>query len=127
MRIGRLAWFIVLLAGTSCSDKIITMVRSKQFQQEWQFTENGKTNWQPAVVPGLVQTDLINNKKIEDPLFDQNELKLQWISETDWQYKTTFEVVDTLLKYKYVDFIFKGIDTYATITVNDSVLVRTDN
>lgn len=127
MKILRLLILLFLFAFSSCSDKLITMVNTRPFLQDWQFCESGKNEWLPATVPGLVQTDLLRNKKIEKPLFNENELKLQWISETDWQYKARFEVTDSLLKYKVVDFIFKGIDTYATVLLNDSVLVRTDN
>ena len=127
MKILRLFIFLVIVSCSSCSDKIITMVNTRPFLPNWQFCENGKNDWLPATVPGLVQTDLLQNKKIEEPLFDENELKLQWISETDWRYKAVFQVNDSLLKYKIVELIFKGIDTYATVYINDSTLLKTDN
>jgi len=127
MKIHRIIAIFCVVLLAACSDKIIRIVRTTPFQPEWQFTEAGKNDWQKAEVPGLVQMDLLRNGKIHDPLFDNNEQKLQWISETDWKYKAVFQVNDSILKFKAVDFIFKGIDTYATVKLNDSVLVKTDN
>ncbi len=115
----------ILFSG--CADKIIRIVRTVPFQPEWQFNEAGKNNWLPAKVPGVVQMDLLRNNKIEPPLFENNEQQLQWISDTDWKYRAVFNVSDTLLKFKGIDFIFKGIDTYSTVFLNDSVLLMTNN
>ncbi len=111
----------------SCADKIISIVKTKPLQSQWEFSEAGKNNWNPAIVPGLVLTDLLKNGKIEQPLFEENEQKLQWIHESDWVYRTDFEISDSLLKFKAIDFIFKGIDTYASIYLNDSLLLQADN
>ncbi|MCB9249427.1 MAG: hypothetical protein H6613_13210 [Ignavibacteriales bacterium] len=46
----------------------------------------------PAEVPGTIHTDLYKNKIIEDPFYSDNELKLQWISQNDWVYKTEFDL-----------------------------------
>src|SRR5215813_3481942 len=46
--------------------------------------------WHPAQVPGVVQTDLLNNKLIPDPFYQDNEFQLQWIGLTDWEYRTKF-------------------------------------
>src|SRR4030095_3432269 len=116
---------LVILAG--CADKIISTVKTTPLNAEWKFSESGKGNWLPATVPGMVQTDLLKNGKIEKPLFDSNEHQLQWISDKNWTYKTVFNVNDSLLKFKAVDFIFKGIDTYASIYLNDSLILQTDN
>src|SRR5579864_1589703 len=46
--------------------------------------------WHPAHVPGAVQTDLLQNKLIPEPFYQDNETRLQWIGESDWEYQTTF-------------------------------------
>lgn len=56
---------------------------------------NSKTTdsiWYPATVPGSVHTDLYGNKLIPHPFVKDNELQLQWISETGWEYQTRFSV-----------------------------------
>ena len=42
----------------------------------WKFREINKTEWLPATVPGCVHTDLLANKKIEDPFYRDNEKNL---------------------------------------------------
>ena len=37
------------------------------------------SNWYPATVPGVVHTDLIDNKIIEDPFYRLNERGVQWV------------------------------------------------
>src|SRR5690348_9642870 len=57
-----------------------------------QATLQRVSNWTPATVPSCVQTDLLQNKIIPEPFYRQNETRLQWIGEEDWQYQTTFDV-----------------------------------
>ena len=93
----------------------------------WQFREVGKNDWRPAIVPGCVHTDLLNNKLIDDPFYRDNEQKLQWIGKTDWEYQTTFNVTPELLARDNIDLIFEGLDTYANVFLNDEPLLNTDN
>lgn len=93
----------------------------------WRFHEAGKDNWQPATVPGCVHTDLLATKQIEDPLYRDNELKQQWIGKTDWDYETTFDVSPALLQRQHLELAFKGLDTYADVTLNGTPLLHADN
>jgi beta-mannosidase len=120
-------YLLVLLLFCSCADKYISLVKTPPFEVQWQFSEQGINTWHNATVPGDVQTDLLNNKLIEEPLFDNNEMRLQWIAEKNWTYRTEFNVNDSVLKFKAVDFIFEGIDTYADVFINDSLLFTADN
>ncbi|HKJ42248.1 MAG TPA: hypothetical protein VKA27_09135, partial [Sunxiuqinia sp.] len=88
---------------------------SLELKDGWLFSESGKNSWLPATVPGCVHTDLLANKKIEDPFYRLNEHKLQWIDKKDWEYKTEFLVDRQLLKHDRVALDFKGLDTYADI------------
>lgn len=93
----------------------------------WQFRKAGGSDWLPATVPGTVHTDLLNNKKIEDPFYRTNEKGLQWIGTTDWEYKTTFPVDDRLLQNENINLVFEGLDTYADVLVNDKPVLSADN
>ncbi|PYT04137.1 MAG: beta-mannosidase [Acidobacteria bacterium] len=93
----------------------------------WKFREAGKGEWRAANVPGCVHTDLLANKLIEDPFYRDDEPKLQWIGKTDWEYQTTFDAPPELLKREHVELVFEGLDTYATVTLNGSVLLEADN
>ena len=93
----------------------------------WRFRQAGKDNWAPATVPGCVHTDMLANKQIEDPLYRDNELKLQWIGHADWDYETTFEVTPATLQRQHLELAFKGLDTYADVTLNGTAILHTDN
>ena len=56
----------------------------------WRFRQQGAEASYPAQVPGCVHTDLQRNGLIPDPFWGSNELELQWIEETDWEYAITF-------------------------------------
>ncbi|MEM8508436.1 MAG: glycoside hydrolase family 2 protein [Bacteroidota bacterium] len=45
----------------------------------------------------------------------------------DWEYKTTFLVDAKVLRRGHHEMVFKGLDTYAKIYLNDSLLLETDN
>ena len=93
----------------------------------WKFHEINKTEWLPATVPGCVHTDLLANKKIEDPYYRDNEKRLQWIGKTDWEYQTTFNVSAEMLKRQNLEIVFHGLDTYANVFLNDKPILDADN
>ncbi len=93
----------------------------------WLFNRVGKNEWMPAVVPGCVHTDLLANKKIEDPFYGTNEKNLQWIDKEEWEYKTTFVVDKDMLRHERIELLFEGLDTYGDVYVNDHLIISSDN
>ncbi|HRH47002.1 MAG TPA: hypothetical protein PKY82_35475, partial [Pyrinomonadaceae bacterium] len=93
----------------------------------WKFREFNKTEWLPATVPGCVHTDLIANKKIEDPFYRDNEKKQQWIGKTDWEYTKTFNISAETLKRQNLELVFEGLDTYANVFLNEVNILNADN
>ena len=93
----------------------------------WQFRQQGAAEFYPAQVPGCVHTDLQRNGLIPDPFWGANELDLQWIETTDWEYVTTFGVPDELLAREHMELVADGLDTLATITLNGHEVARTEN
>jgi beta-mannosidase len=83
--------------------------------------------WLPATVPGTVHTDLLANKKIEDPFYRTNESDQQWIEKEDWEYKTNFDVNQSLLANQHVDLVFSGLDTYADVYLNGEKILVANN
>lgn len=79
----------------------------------------------PATVPGLVHVDLLANSLIPDPYLDQNEKKVTWIGETDWEYSTTFDWKPD--GHQHRDLVFEGLDTVATVLLNGHEIARTRN
>ncbi len=95
--------------------------------KSWEFRTVNDTLWMPASVPGNVHMDLKKNKRIPDPFVRNNELQLQWISETDWEYQTDFQLDEEILGKQHIRLNFDGLDTYTEVYVNDSLVLKTDN
>jgi beta-mannosidase len=93
----------------------------------WQFREVGKDAWHGATVPGCVHTDLLANKLIDDPFYRDNEQKQQWIGKTDWEYQTHFAVTAATLRRENIELVFEGLDTYADVYLNDTLILKADN
>src|SRR5438046_2824636 len=73
----------------------------------------------PARVPGCIHADLLRAGKIDDPYLDQNEFKTLWIGHTAWEYRTTFDADEKLFDHERIDLVADGLDTVATIHLND--------
>ena len=102
-------------------------VSTRSLNDGWQFTEAGKEQWFPAEVPGVVHTDLQRNGLIPDPFRNFNVDSIQWVEDRDWSYQRTLVVRQSDLKNEYIDLVFNGLDTYAEVSLNDSVIGITDN
>ena len=63
----RIPVFTFILMIISLSTSAQTSVLSIELNKNWEFRQTGTTAWMPTTVPGTVHTDLLNNKKIEDP------------------------------------------------------------
>jgi len=94
---------------------------------KWQFQQVGAEEWLPANVPGSVHTDLMESGCIPDPFAADNEKRVQWVAESDWVYRTSFACTDGLLSEEKVFLVCDGLDTLATVVLNDHVLGHTDN
>ncbi|MEX0986026.1 MAG: glycoside hydrolase family 2 protein [Bacteroidales bacterium] len=111
----------------SCNGPAGSGVECLEIDAGWEMSKLAENEWIPATVPGSVHTDLLNNKKIEDPFFRLNEHDLQWIDKVDWVYRTSFRASREILSKDQVELKFHGLDTYAEIFLNDSLLLKTDN
>ena len=77
-----------------------------------------------AAIPGDIYMHLIEAGLIADPFYADNELKLAWIPQIDWEYTTDFNIE------KQSDFdklVFEGLDTIAELYFNDTLIGRTEN
>ncbi|HEY3289440.1 MAG TPA: glycoside hydrolase family 2 protein [Anaerolineae bacterium] len=93
----------------------------------WRAAQVGGAIKVAATVPGCIHTDLMAAEKIPDPYYRDNELKLQWIGEVDWNYSRSFNVPASLLKFEKVVLRCEGLDTLATLTINGAQMAETDN
>ncbi|HCK05491.1 MAG TPA: beta-mannosidase, partial [Flavobacteriaceae bacterium] len=94
---------------------------------DWTFRAVDQQEWSTAEVPGTVHTDLLHLGLIKDPFYRLNEHELQWIDKKDWVYRCTFEVSKRILDQDHIDLNFEGLDTYAQVRLNDSLILKSDN
>ncbi len=93
----------------------------------WQFRQCGTNDWSPATVPGGVHTDLLALDKIPDPFVADNELRVMWVAENDWEYRHTFTVDANLLAEENVRLVCDGLDTIADVYLNGTYLGHAEN
>ncbi|GHJ42627.1 glycoside hydrolase family 2 protein [Streptomyces sp. TS71-3] len=79
----------------------------------------------PAQVPGCVHTDLLAADRIPDPFIGQNELLVEWVARSDWQYDLAVPAQES--PHERTDLVFDGLDTVAEIRLGDRLIGRTEN
>lgn len=94
---------------------------------QWNYQREGGGESGQATVPGDIYKDLLDSGQIPDPFYRDNEESLQWIGESDWSFERYFDVPEDLLKHDRVLLRCGGLDTLATVCLNDKVLAETDN
>ena len=129
----RLAWLsavliVAIVAGAPCSGATLAK-QTILLHSAWEFRERGEkpAEWHAAEVPGCVHLDLLRNKLIPDPFYRDNEAKLQWIENADWEYRTTIQVGDDLIKRSHIELVFEGLDTYSEVSINGKLVLTADN
>ncbi|MCW3161725.1 beta-mannosidase [Chryseobacterium oryctis] len=95
--------------------------------ENWSFKNSKEKKWLTATVPGTVHLDLMNHQIIPDPFKDENEKKVQWVENEDWDYQTIFNLSEKELKNQNIDLVFDGLDTFSEIYLNGKLLKKTDN
>jgi beta-mannosidase len=56
-----------------------------------------------------------------------NEKQVQWVAETDWQYRRAFTASADLLAHEHVFLVCDGLDTLAEVRLNGQLLGKTEN
>ena len=106
---------------------IFASPNKRNLHEGWQFSMAGTELWHPAVVPGNTHLDLMRERMIEDPFFRLNERAVQWVDKEDWIYQTSlFPTAEELASHTQT-LVFTGLDTYADVYLNDSLLGSSDN
>jgi beta-mannosidase len=67
------------------------------------------------------------HNRIPDTSRDLNELDSQWVDDKEWSYRCQFETPSVAQTGDRVDLVFEGLDTYATVRLNDQVILQSDN
>ncbi|WP_052695635.1 glycoside hydrolase family 2 protein [Hymenobacter sp. AT01-02] len=117
----------VVVWASPFSHKAGNAAETVPLQANWRFRQVGKESWTPATVPGCVHTDLLAAGQIPDPLYRDNELRLQWIGKADWEYETSFTLPPATLQRAHLDLVLQGLDTYAEVLLNGVSILQANN
>lgn len=125
---GRLFLMLAILSfAVSCYGEPDSDYTRTSLDSGWRFRRAGTEQWYPAVVPGVVHTDLLRNGLIDDPYRSTNESRLQWIENEEWEYETVFVPTSGQLSAGALVLDFLGLDTYAEVYLNDSLVLEADD
>ncbi|KAK3382252.1 glycoside hydrolase family 2 protein [Lasiosphaeria ovina] len=94
----------------------------------WQFRQDKTDEPFRAVgqFPTNVHLDLLHHGLIPDPFVGKNELDVQWVGEAQWVYRTAFAAPPVAAGARAV-LAFDGLDTFATVVLNGTTILETDN
>jgi beta-mannosidase len=127
MKTKLLLFIISLSTFIGCTKNTKELPISIEIHTGWEFKSVEDSEWKSATVPGTVFTDLLQHKIIPDPFILTNEEKVQWVSQKNWEYKTTFNISEETLQKENITITFEGLDTYATVYVNNQRIATTTN
>jgi len=77
--------------------------------------------------PSDVHLTLLKEGIIPDSFYRLNEKEVQWVGQEDWIYTCKFFIDSSLIQNQTATIVFEGLDTYAYVFLNDSLILRTDN
>jgi beta-mannosidase len=114
--IGKLFLIAVLMVCTN------SLAQQTDTVLVWNFTHPLSKEIVPAGTHGSVQEVLIAKGELPDPFYGKNELLFGWIEDHLWEFKSVFTVTDAMLEKDFLVLDFPGIDTYAEVFINDSMV-----
>lgn len=117
-----------------CGSALIKPVQRTLFSSSWTVSNSVS---EPATsivipnakVPGHVQHDvLLKLHGGSIGMLDSAAIGqcVQSTNET-WTYSSALTVTEEMLRYRNVDIMFDGLDTYASVYINDSLVLNADN
>lgn len=122
-----LASSLLCLAQSQIGRSVVPLNAGWEFRQRMQGPGVQQAEWRPAEVPGTVHTDLLRHQLIPDPFYRENESKLQWIEDANWEYRCTLHATPEILKHRNVELVFEGLDAYAEVYLNGAQILTADN
>lgn len=106
---------------------LILGAQKSELKFGWKFRKVGDAKWIYARVPGTVASNLIHEKYFEDYNEKDNAAKFEKLENDDWEYVCDFDVTPEQISKSHAEIIFEGLDTYATVYLNDNLIINADN
>lgn len=106
---------------------ILSFTTIAQMTLSWSFLHPIKKEWIELGEKGSIQEVLIANGDLPDPFYGLNEDKFGWIEEHQWEFKSIFFLDSGIFDLQFIEVEFPSIDTYASVYLNDSLVLCADN
>ncbi|GAI22013.1 unnamed protein product, partial [marine sediment metagenome] len=84
-------------------------------------------DWMPATVPCSIFSSLISVGKIDQTEINTHPENFSWVSDKPWIYRKVFDASADLLGCDRIDLVFDGLDTIASIWLNNRLIGRANN
>lgn len=81
----------------------------------------------PGPRPRGVHVDLLAAGRISDPFVGDEELRVGWVAERDWEYRREFIADEAVAGQERLALVFDGLDTLADVRLNGELLGSADN
>jgi len=93
----------------------------------WQVKQQSETQWRLTAVPYNLVYVLQKDTTIERIFFRDYPVKNGWIEDSTWECQTSFFIDKNKINEDNINLVFEGIDTYAEVYLNDSILFFANN
>ena len=84
-------------------------------------------DWQQTNIPCSIFNSLIAAGKIKQRDIETSPENFSYVSEKPWIYRKIFDAPEKLLDCDRIDLVFDGLDTIASIWLNNKLLGKTNN
>ena len=103
-------------------------MRKIELNNHWEMKSAGENCFRSATVPGSVYQDLLDQGRMQDPYYRDNEDAALELMKEDYEYRCIFDVnANEMAAADEMILRFHGLDTVADITLNGRVLGHVDN
>lgn len=94
---------------------------------EWLLNRSGFVDKIPVKIPGSVYSAMLENGKLDNPYYGENQYKAVEFSDSEYMFEKGFEIDPELSACRKLYLRFNGIDTLADVELNGVRLGKTEN
>jgi hypothetical protein len=119
---------VLLATATSAATATAAPTTQSLSAGPWKLANaNGTLTYTDVSVPAYPHQVLQSKGVIDDPLYRYNELATRWVCDDRWTFSRDFDVTAAQAASAGADLVFKGLDTFASVTLNGELILRADN
>ncbi|MBK9632725.1 MAG: glycoside hydrolase family 2 protein [Saprospiraceae bacterium] len=97
------------------------------YLDKWEYKKAEDETWKSCNLPNSIYNILNSDGFIENPYWQDQEVKIAWVDEQTWLFRTRFDLDTALLNSSTIESEFEGLDGYAEIYLNHSKILVADN